>query len=293
MKIVDSPLVLSIENTTDKTITTSLFEIRHSHKDLIWKNLNGGINVGNLKLFYSQNRDKIRSIRYSWVNPDSDIFFTQLRQTDVHPNGTITERPICIVGNTISPQQYQLQITEFYSKIQLDGTRTDIVFDITPKQTVIFELFFDDIDLQYIKNNRLVSFIVENNSDSEQIVDIFDTDNYAKYVSENNVKFYNAYIPDSWGAKFADSDKYTYPTQHFNSEACYNFLKITNPSKNTQGIISTPGINIRPEEYIREPNASNGIAIDIQLSETQKMSQFLITSMPPKTKIMYSFGMQL
>ncbi len=288
MNKIKVPLVLSVKNSGNEIIKTSLFEIRHSHDGIIWKNVQGGVNVDNIKLWYLKNPDKVKTIRIDWNSIINDAYFKVITKAHVQPSGIMSGIPIAIVGNCVDPSQFRTNTVDIKCDVDIDGCATDIEFEIYPKETITFSLYFDDLEIGYSVNQNCFfpCIIVENNSDTEQTIDIFNKEKYHKYMGQGNVMFYNIHRgPSEWGSLYTNTSEYIYFRTQGNEK--YNFLKIVNPHKNTIGIISAPGINIRPEEYIVE--LGNNIAIDIKITEAQPFTEF-ITTIPAKTKLMYSFA---
>lgn len=209
-------LQITFYNETDKKISASLFQLFCDNLGLScqpsYANVNNKNYFDNLKNWLLKNKFDCDLIRMQFNTNPSDIncnriYFKPFMYQSGNPFGSLMQMPLFIVGECVSPKQYQSGIIEFPVDCEFDGFTTDIIFDVEPKERFVLTLFeriTEEKKKAYEERMRehggfvmsgqktdikidkgLTPFkgfpiVVENESDDDLQIDLFNPNDYRK-----------------------------------------------------------------------------------------------------------------
>jgi len=354
-------LQIVFSNETDKKQSASLFQLFSDNSfikaESSYSNCRNGSFFSNLKSWLLKNKFDCELIRLQFKTNPSDvsynhIYFRKFIYRSGNPFGASAEVPLFIIGEAYSPKQFQSGIVDIPVDCEFDGYTTDVMFDVYPKETIVvtlFEKITEEKKKRYAEHmkkfggfemsneNKLKDIdkgltpfkgfpvVVENTSDEEMVIDLFNPDHYRKLVEyDKNGLVYSVYDGrESFGLKNcvmgnSDEKEYNYiaTIQSIKSESSFRYydcVRIVNPNEHQLNDIMVNGREVKANGYVgvgsdnnEEPVSINDeenintssetfvskIAVDVILDQQENFDSFIV-KVPAKTNMMFSFGKRL
>lgn len=349
-------LQIMFSNVTDKKISASLFQLFSDNSGLeaksTYTNSHGGNFFSNLKSWLMKNKFDAELIRLQFQTNPSDnklnhLYFRKFIYRSGNPFGASMEIPLFIIGECFSPKQYQSGIVDVPVDAEFDGYSTDVMFDIYPKETIVISLFqkiteeqkerYKEQAKKYgfeVNENKLENIdkgltpfkgfpvVVENTSDEDMVIDLFNPDHYRKLVEyDKNGLVYSVYDGrESFGVKNVmgtddngdNIKEYNYiatiqSIKRERSFKYYDCIRIVNPNTHKLNDVIVNGRTVKTNGYtpdeqvvksdiftdqsenLSDPISFTHIAVDVILDEKDEFNSFIVT-VPPQTNMMFSFG---
>jgi hypothetical protein len=302
------PVQIICSNKTDEIKKVSVFEIFAVNKEGVTLELSqtqsgNNISMDFFKKYFYENPHLSSLIRLQCTNLMDVQAEKPFYLVTKNPMGQMAQRPAFIPLDCFSKNQFQNGIMDIPYAFVLDGLSNDLEFDLMPKTTLVFTMFFShklnvrknkslkELHNVSSKNNKrfdsgVAAFVIENNSDVQREITLLKNSGTFDMLNDPSLKIYNMYNGDAIDTEwFSNSKSYFNSIRIFaNSENSENNLKqISKAIEFNSGNKYYPAIEVDGSQFQSSVNDINIIG-----EELSTENPIRVTVMP-KTRVVYLF----
>lgn len=206
-----TPIQLSYTNESDEIQKVCAFEIFNKNNEGVRVQNTTGNNtsIEFLKKYFYDNPHLSCLVRLQSTNLVGRQAENPIYLVSKNPMGSTYSRPIIIPVDSFSKHQFQSGIMDVQCSFVLDGLTNDLEFNLLPKSTIVFTVFFSEClkDRNRKKLNELFtkqklnnevkylgSVVIENNSSEPKEIILFDLEKYkSDYVMQPNLRIFDLF----------------------------------------------------------------------------------------------------